>query len=68
MEFTAYAFNEDRVKSETAHWTWPEAMKAQLPKAQPVKRRAYVISVGVNSSQVEQWKLNYAANDASVDE
>jgi hypothetical protein len=64
MEFTAYAFNEDRVKSETAHWTWPEAMKAQLPKAQPVKRRAYLISVGVNT--LEGWKLNYAAADARL--
>jgi len=66
IEFTAYAFNEDRVKSETAGWTWPDELKAHLPKPQPVKRRAYIISVGVNASQVEQWQLDYAANDARL--
>lgn len=66
VEFTAYAFNEDRVKSETATWTWPENQMAALSKAQAVKRRAYIVSIGVNASRVDKWKLNYAANDARL--
>jgi uncharacterized caspase-like protein len=31
-----------------------------------VTRRAYIVSVGVNASQVEKWKLKYAANDARL--
>ena len=64
IEFTAYAFNEDRIKSQTARWQWPEDLKAKLPKAQPVKGRAYVITVGVNAYENPDWNLKYAANDA----
>lgn len=66
IEFTAYAFNQDRVKSETSRWRWPNAVKPKLPKAQEVKRRAYVITVGVNASQVESARLQYAASDARL--
>jgi WD40 repeat protein len=64
IEFTAYAFNENRVKSQTAKWTWPAEVIAKLPKAQPVKPHAYVITVGVNASENPAWSLQYAANDA----
>jgi WD40 repeat protein len=65
IRFKAYAFNEDRVKSRTARYEWPAEQKAKLPKAQPdVHRRAYIISVGVNSSLITRWNLKYAANDA----
>ncbi|HYE14965.1 MAG TPA: hypothetical protein VD968_11035, partial [Pyrinomonadaceae bacterium] len=59
VEFTAYAFNEDRVKSATARETFalPETMK-------PAKGRAYVVSVGVNAYENEAWDLRFAANDA----
>jgi WD40 repeat protein len=60
VTFTAYAFNEDRVKSATA--------SAVLPVDKPIKPRvgkAYVISVGVNRTESSpNWDLHYAANDA----
>jgi hypothetical protein len=60
VTFTAYAFNEDRVKSATASTilTVDKPLKARVGKA-------YVISVGVNRTENSSaWKLNYAANDA----
>ena len=59
VEFSAYAFNADRVKSATARrrYAMPSALK-------PMKGRAYVISVGVNDSEDPAYRLNYAANDA----
>jgi len=44
VEFTAYAFNEDRVKSETAR-AEPYPVPATIPPRTP---RAYVIAIGVN--------------------
>jgi uncharacterized caspase-like protein len=59
VEFTAYAFNEDRVKSPTARQSFepPEPLAA-------AKGRAYVVSVGVNAYENEEWDLRFAANDA----
>ncbi|MFL6256850.1 MAG: hypothetical protein ACJ74T_17730 [Pyrinomonadaceae bacterium] len=59
VEFSAYAFNEDRVKSLTARARFE--MKEPPPAA---KGRAYVISVGVNAYENEEWDLRFAANDA----
>lgn len=65
VRFTAYAFNEDRVKSLTASYEWSPKQEGKLPRAQlDIKRRAYVISVGVNRSRIARWNLRYAANDA----
>lgn len=64
IEFTAYAFNEDRIKSQTARWQWSGAARATLPKAQPVMPRAYIITIGVNAYENPDWNLKYAANDA----
>jgi WD40 repeat protein len=60
VEFTAYAFNEDRVKSETA-----QADPYKLP-SDTVKRKpkAYVITVGVNKYKNPRWELEFAAKDA----
>lgn len=58
VEFSAYAFNEDRVKSET-HYR-PFELKAPLEK----KRRAYLIAVGVSAYESPAWDLRYAENDA----
>ncbi|HEV2859756.1 MAG TPA: caspase family protein [Pyrinomonadaceae bacterium] len=59
VEFTAYAFNEDRVKSLTARASFtPHA------PLQPAKGRAYIISVGVNAYENPAWDLRFAANDA----
>ncbi|HEV7893665.1 MAG TPA: hypothetical protein VGP08_23825 [Pyrinomonadaceae bacterium] len=60
VEFSAYAFNEDRVKSLTARTSFvPPAVTPQASKG-----RAYVISVGVNAYENEEWDLRFAANDA----
>jgi WD40 repeat protein/uncharacterized caspase-like protein len=64
IEFSAYAFNEDRIKSQTAHWQWPDDLKAKLPKSQPVKPRAYIIAVGVNAYENPDFDLEFAADDA----
>ena len=62
VEFTAYAFNSDKVKSTTA-----EPFKFTIPKTiagSPKKGRAIVISIGVNASENPVYDLRYAANDA----
>ena len=59
VEFSAYAFNEDRVKSLTARASFEPPVR--LPAS---KGRAYVISVGVNAYENEAWDLRFAANDA----
>jgi len=60
IEFSAYAFNSDKVKSITAR------RKFKLPeKMQPQKGRAYMIGIGVNACENASWDLTYAANDAS---
>ncbi|PYT00039.1 MAG: hypothetical protein DMF63_08700 [Acidobacteria bacterium] len=58
VEFSAYAFNVDRVKSETVRTTYKIA--------NPEKRqgRAFLISIGVNASENKAFNLKYAANDA----
>jgi len=59
LEISAYAFNEDRVKSVTARHVY------QLPEdiVDP-KRRAYLIAMGVNVFEDPSWNLNFAASDA----
>jgi WD40 repeat protein/uncharacterized caspase-like protein len=59
LVFSAYAFNEDRVKSATAR-----AAFAVPASAAGTKGRAYVVSVGVNAYDNEDWDLRFAANDA----
>ena len=59
VEFSAYAFNEDRVKSLTARASFEPPVR--LPAS---KGLAYVISVGVNAYENEAWDLRFAANDA----
>jgi len=62
VQFTAYAFNSDRVKSLT---TPPFAYVLPKPSAPPaaVARRAYLISMGVNANQ-SRWNLNFAVASA----
>jgi WD40 repeat protein len=57
--FSAYAFNEDRIKSLSDKYTlaWPAAQ-------QPSRRRAYIIAVGVNAFENSSFNLSFAANDA----
>ena len=58
VEFSAYAFNADGVKSETHRLSY------SLPEVEPKPRRAFVIAVGVNAYENRSWDLRYAADDA----
>jgi hypothetical protein len=61
VTFTAYAFNSDRVKSETSS---PLVYKFS-PPAQPRQRRAYLVTMGVNASQASgPWDLSVAVPSA----
>jgi hypothetical protein len=56
--FTAYAFNSDRVKSETASYEY--VRDAVVPRTP----RAFIISIGIDAYDVTSLKLDYAAKDA----
>jgi hypothetical protein len=56
--FSVYAFNEDRIKGETATLAWTR------PAIAPRPRRAYVLAIGVDDYDVARFRLNYAAADA----
>jgi len=57
VTFTAYAFNSDRVKSETSP---PLVYKFSAP-VEPRPRRAYVITMGVNATLASgPWDLTVA--------
>lgn len=57
--FSAYAFNEDRVKSLT------DRLRYDLPaSAQPRKGKAYIVSVGVSAFENSNFNLEFADNDA----
>jgi uncharacterized caspase-like protein len=59
VEFSAYAFNVEKVKSPTDRKTFE--IPSQLST---VKGRAYLLTVGVNAYEQESFDLNFAANDA----
>lgn len=59
-EFSAYAFNEDRVKSATATRTWTR------PEAPAAPRRAFVIAIGIDAYDDPALRLNFAANDGQA--
>jgi hypothetical protein len=59
-EFSVYAFNEDRVKSDTARATF------RRTAVEPVKPRAFVISIGIDAYDAPRLKLQFAASDAEL--
>ena len=60
VTWSAYAFNEDRVKGATATRTEPVP-----PGIRSRRGKAYVITVGVNRiAGSPSWDLRYAVNDA----
>lgn len=61
VTFSAYAFNRDRIKGETAEATAAHAGSTPQPKDHPI---AYVITFGVNSFDDPSWNLKFAAADA----
>jgi WD40 repeat protein/uncharacterized caspase-like protein len=59
IEFSAYAFNADRIKSATDRKTY-----TITPRLAPIKGHAYIISLGINAYEREGLNLRYAANDS----
>lgn len=59
LRFTAYAFNDDSIKSATAQATYTPART--VTQTRP---RAWVVTIGVNRHENSAWDLEYAANDA----
>lgn len=60
VEFTAYAFNVDRVKSATS-----QPVIYALPQSRPsVRRRAYIVTVGVDATSDPSLRLGFAPNGA----
>ena len=58
VEFSAYAFNGDGVKSETSvRYIGADHVGTRT-------RRAFVVSIGVNAHENASWDLRYAADDA----
>lgn len=60
QHFSAYAFNSDRVKSETAFW---EYTRPEVPARAP---RAFVITIGIDAYDEPALRLDYAARDAEL--
>lgn len=61
IALTAYAFNEDRIKSETARADYD-----QPAVARPRPRRAFVVTIGIDGYDEERLKLQFAASDARL--
>ena len=61
LTFTAYAFNEDRIKSETAKQSYVAPAVAN-----PRKRRAFIISIGIDEYVQSRLALRFAAADARI--
>ena len=58
--FSAYAFNEDRVKSDTAQFTY------RRPPTTIQKPRAFVVSIGIDAYDSPRLQLQFAASDAAL--
>jgi len=60
VTFTAYAFNKERIKSATASLDY----EVKTPVSAAVKRRAFLLQVGVNHTAASGCDLSYSVNDA----
>ena len=60
-EFTAYAFNEDRIKGATTR-----AVYRPSPPLAPRHKRAFIIAIGIDDYDVRRFRLNYAVADARL--
>ncbi|OYU14207.1 MAG: hypothetical protein CFE37_12195 [Alphaproteobacteria bacterium PA4] len=58
--FTAYAFNSDRIKGETASRSYAR------PPVTPRHPRAYVIAIGIDAYTEPRFRLNYSVADARL--
>ena len=60
VHLSAYAFNEDRIKSDTATYSFPSP-------AIPIRpRRAFVLAIGIDAYATPRLRLHYAGNDARL--
>ncbi len=60
VQFTAYAFNEDRVKSDTARLIY------HRPAMDPARRRVFVVAIGIDAYAEAHLNLQFAAGDARL--
>ncbi|MEY4237895.1 MAG: hypothetical protein RL339_496 [Pseudomonadota bacterium] len=60
LTFSVYAFNEDRVKGETASFTYT---RPPMPRRTP---RAFVLNIGIDDYHEARLQLNYAVADARL--
>jgi len=60
LTFSVYAFNEDRVKGDTATFTY---VRPPIAKRKP---RAFVLTIGVDAYDEPRLELNYAVADARL--
>lgn len=61
LKLTAYAFNDDRVKSTTAR------IDLRQPPARQLRaRRAFVVTIGINAYDQPDLTLQFAVNDAQL--
>jgi len=60
IEFATYAFNADRVKSDTMRTRWTPPPMPRRP------RRAFVLTIGVDEYTEPRLALNFAVSDAAV--
>lgn len=60
VDFTAYAFNSDRVTSELSP-PFKYRLSASLPRSKP---RAYILTIGVDANE-SRWNLSFAAASAN---
>ncbi|MEA3264771.1 MAG: hypothetical protein U9R07_14950 [Pseudomonadota bacterium] len=61
LKLTAYAFNDDRVKSTTAR------IDLKQPPAKQLRpRRAFVVTIGINAYDQPDLSLQFAVNDAQL--
>ena len=58
--FSAYAFNEDRIKGATATFSWTR------PAVAPRTPRAYVLAIGIDDYDTPRFRLRYAVADARL--
>ena len=62
VSFSAYAFNDDGIKSATAQQDYAVPAAAAVAAQKP---RAWIVTIGVNRHENPAWNLEYAANDAN---
>jgi WD40 repeat protein len=64
VTFTAYAFNSERIKSETVSLDYEPRGAAVMSVAAAAKPHAYLLQIGVNHVAAPGCELQYSGNDA----